>query len=929
MTSAGLPQGGLAATLVGREREVALIDAFLDSAVGGGAASVVRGEPGVGKTVLLEVAAEAAAARGMRVLRGSGVEFEAGVSYSGLNQLLLPVNAEFSRLRDGERDALTVALGLGAGVAPEPLVVCNATLALLRALASEQPVLVVVDDVHWLDRASALVLGFAARRLAGTRIGLLAASRTGVEAFFDRGGMDQHEVQPLDSSAAASLVDSRFPSMASHVRGRLLAEALGNPLALLELPGALTGPQRAAQRALPALLPLTRRLQALFASRLTDLPEKTRQLLLLAILDGSGDLRILRAAGSGDAWLDGLVPAERAQLVYVDESTARIAFRHPLIRSAVVEMSSRDERRRAHLDLAELLADHPERRAWHLAEAAVEPDEEVAALLEQAAHRILQRGDAVGAIAALTRAADLSPTGAGRARRLAEAAYVGAEVAGELRSASALLEDARQADPQHGDSLPAAGAAVYLLINGDGDVSTAHRLLVGAIETGAHGYDAGDEDLVEALHNLLLLCWFGGRPELWEPFYAALARLQPGPPHLLSVLSRTFPDPVRTAAAALDDFEDVVATLRDERDPTRIMRAGTASVYVDRLGDSREGAWRLVQQGREGGPARRHLGSLMHLCLDDFVTGQWDEAQRLADEGMAVCDAHGYRFFAWYFLYHQAILAAVRGDGEASQALADRITRWAVPRGVHSAELFAHHPRVLVAMGRGDFEAAYRHATALSPAGTLASHVPHALWVAFDVVEAAMRTDRRLEASAHVSAMRDANVAAISPRLALLQLGSAAVAAPDDAAPALFEQALAVPNAERWQFEAARIRLCYGERLRRARATTEARTQLARAAEVFQSLGAHPWTARAGNELRATGQSSRRPAGPLQDELTAQEREIALLAAGGLSNKQIGERLFLSHRTVGAHLYRIFPKLGITSRAALRDALEGEEGSAR
>jgi DNA-binding CsgD family transcriptional regulator len=929
VTGADLSGGGVAATLVGRGREMALIDAFLDRSAVAGAAGVVRGEPGVGKTVLLDIAAEAGVARGMRVLRGSGVEFEAGVSYSSLNQILLTANAEFARLSGDELDALTVALGFGAGSAPDSLVVCNATLALLQALAIDQPVLVIVDDLHWLDRASALTLGFVARRLAGSRIGLLAASRTGVETFFDRGGMEELEIAPLDEAAAASLVDSRFPTMAAHVRGRLLSEARGNPLALLELPGALTGPQRAARRALPAVLPLTRRLQALFASRLTDLPDATREVLLLIVLDGTGDLRILRAVRGGDSRLDALVPAERAQLVYVDESTARIAFRHPLIRSAVVELSTHGERRRAHHRLAELLADQPERRAWHLAEATVEPSEPVAALLEQAAHRILQRGDAVGSIAALTRAADLSPSAADRARRLAEAAYIGAEVAGELTSASALLEDARQADPQHGDSLPAAGAAVFLLINGDGDVSTAHRLLVGAIETGAHGYDADDESLIEALHNLLLLCWFGGRPELWEPFDAALAQLKPRPPQLLSVLSRTFPDPVRTAAAALDDVEAMVATLRDERDPTRIMRIGTASVYVDRLADSREPAWRLVEQGREGGPARRHLGSLMHLCLDGFITGQWEEAQRLADEGMAVCDAHGYRFFAWYFLYHQGILAAVRGEDPVAQALADRITRWAVPRGVHSAELFAHHPRVLAAMGRGDFEEAYRHAIALSPAGVLASHVPHALWVAFDLVEAAVRTDRRVEAAAHVSAMVDANVAAISPRLAMLQHGCAAVAAADDAALDLFEQALAVPGADRWPFEMARIRLCYGERLRRTRATTEARTQLAEALEVFQRLGAHPWTSRAGGELRATGQSTRRVVGPLHDDLTAQEREIALLAAGGMSNKQIGERLFLSHRTVGAHLYRIFPKLGITSRAALRDALAGEEGSVR
>jgi DNA-binding CsgD family transcriptional regulator len=351
------------------------------------------------------------------------------------------------------------------------------------------------------------------------------------------------------------------------------------------------------------------------------------------------------------------------------------------------------------------------------------------------------------------------------------------------------------------------------------------------------------------------------------------------------------------------------------------MRFGTASVYVDRLGDAREGAWRLVKQGREGGPARRHLGSLQHLCLDDFLTGRWDEGEQLADEGLAVCEAHGYRFFAWYFLYQKAILAAVRGEQGASLALADRITRWATPRGVRSAVLFADHARTLSALGRGDYEEAYQRASFLSPAGTLASHIPHALWVTLDMVEATMRTGRQHEAAAHVKAMTEADVASISPRMALLTAGCAGIAAADRSANEHFECALSTPGADHWPFEFARVQLAYGECLRRSRAASGSRRYLTGAEETFERLGARPWAARARNELRASGPTKPRADAYDRDELTSQEREIALLAAEGLTSKQIAQRLFISPRTVSTHLYRLFPKLGVTSRAGLRDAL--------
>ena len=377
-----------AAALTGRDGDLDVVRMFLDDASVSGAALLLTGEPGVGKTALLDAAHGAATAARARVLRAAGVEFEADVSFSGLNQVLLPLGEELAELSATYRDALKVALGLIAGPPSDRLVISNAALALLRQAAEAGPLLVILDDLPWLDRASALVLGFVARRLDGSRVGFLAAARTGAETCFDRGGLPAHEVRPLDSVAAADLISASFPDLAPAVSQRVLAEAQGNPLALLELPLALNGAQRRALAALPPILPLSGRLQALFTSRASDLPAPTRYLLLLAALEGSGDLAVLQAAAAGQREIDDLAPAEQAGLVYVQEDTGRLAFRHPLIRSAVYYGAPFARRQQVHACLARAAGPaEPDQRAWHLAHAVTGPDEKVAAELERAGER--------------------------------------------------------------------------------------------------------------------------------------------------------------------------------------------------------------------------------------------------------------------------------------------------------------------------------------------------------------------------------------------------------------------------------------------------------------------------------------------------------------------------------------------------------------
>ncbi|MGH2446633.1 MAG: ATP-binding protein [Candidatus Limnocylindria bacterium] len=904
--------------LVGRDAELDRLRAFLTTARTDGGALLVTGEPGVGKTELLDAASESASAAGTRILHAAGIQFESGMSFSGLNQVLLPLLDALPQLPAVHRDALNVALGFADGAPPSRLVVSNAALVLLRKAGTARPLIVIIDDLPWLDRASAGVLSFVARRLDGSQVGLLGASRTGEEDFFDHVGLPELEVLRLDEVAASQLLDTRFPDLGPTVRERILAEAQGNPLALLELPVGLSAGMRASAKALPSSLPLSRRLQALFRTRITELPPRTRQLLLLMALDGTGDVRVMEAGAPTNAGFRDLAPAERVRLAYLDETTHRLAFHHPLIRSAVVDLSQAEERRTAHRALAEMWADQPVRRAWHLAEATVEPDEAVAAELEAAAGRILARGDAVGCVKALTRSSELSPRSADRRRRLAAAAYIGADVAGDLGNASQVLADLRRGDTELEGSLQAAIAASTFLLMADGDITTAHRLLVRAIENRGHAEDVADPLLDEALNTLMMVCYYGGGGDLWQPFHE-IARAERAPLAAIQH-SKTYADPARAALRDVARLEASIAALAQESDPTHIVRTAISTVYIDRMGGCREALWRVVQDARQGGAVASGLNALIVLAYDDWFTGDWDESDELLNEAVRLADSLGYGLLAWPAKLVLALIASARGDDHRTQEF-DAVLEWAGPRGFGAVEWYACQATGLAALGRGDFEEAYQQASRISPPGTLASHVPHALTVLLDVVEAAVRTGREAEAAAHVAAMHEANLAQLSSRLALVVGASAAMTAPNDTGLELFQATLAIPGIDRWQFDLARVRLAYGERLRRSRAMTDARVQLNAAFVIFERLGARPWVDRTTAELRATGQNKPRAGEDVLDRLTPQELEIVTLAASGQTNKQIAERLFLSHRTVGGHLHRAFPKLGVATRGALRDAL--------
>lgn len=913
--------------LLRRDGDVGRVEQYVASLATAGSVLLVTGEPGVGKSVLLDVAEGLADGRA-RVLRCAGSEFEGEVAYSSLNQALRPLRKEIRRLEETPRSALQVALGLSVASPQEPLVVANAVLELLEQVAADRPVVILVDDAQWLDRATAFALAFVGRRLAGVRVGLLAAARSGADTVFHALPAARHELLPLDDRAAAELLAARFPALDPRRRARLVAEARGNPLALLELPVRLTGADDPGAGDLPATLPLTERLQAVFAARFEELARPTREILLLAALEGTGRLDVLQSAADARGDPESLGSAERAQLLVVDDATRSVRFRRPLVRAAVVGASTHAERRRAHQALAAVLADEPDRHVLHLAAAAAGPDAAVASLLEQAARRSLRRGDGIGAVTTLVRAADLSPLTPDRSRRLAEAAFIGASLSGKLDSIAPLLEGARSADATPDTRLYATLAAAKLLFDGGGSIEAAHRMLVSGIDAHTGTWDQHDLAVEAALGLLLSMSAFLLTPEAWQPLRAGMTRLRQPSVELLLLTDLTC-DPARASAASLRRLRAELADLADEHDPWRVVKLCAAGMHVDGRLAGPEPLLRILRRSADEDVAPvMIIHAHFWLAAHYYGTGEWPLAHRHLDEGLRLCATFECVAEKWLLHDLRILLAASEGDDELVAALHEEAVGWAGPRRAQGVLQAMHRAAGLSALGRGDHETAFRRFALITPPGVLAPYASRALTTCMDLVEAAVRSGRRTEAAAHVAALEEGRIAAISPRLAMLVAAAAAWADEDDAAAvAAFERALALPEVDQWPFDHARVQLALGERLRRAGAMSHARIPLRRAAGTFERLGARPWAERARTELLATGETRAGQGNGNHAQLTAQERQVAELAASGLTNREIGARLYLSHRTVGSHLHHVFPKLGITSRAALRDALNRTPGA--
>lgn len=800
----------------------------------------------------------------------------------------------------------------------------NRLLHWLSDASESEPVLLLVDDADQMDEHSSTVLAFVGRRLASTRAGLLATATSG-KSDLPRRGIPELLLEPLAAGEALHLLNSCSPDLAPQVALRVLENAEGNPLVITELTRVLTRRQQLGLDPLPTVLPLTEKLRAIYGPTVQALSPACRDMLVLAAAAWSGDLHALTASHKrslglasegGAATSPPMLEAEQHGLIQVTGSDLPIQFQHPMWLNAVLDSASADGIRRAHQLLAAALDDQ-DRRMGHLASTIAGADVQVAGTMEQAAYRAAARGDARWAVDAMVRAAELSRTPSAKSARLAAAARLQASVPGDLNDAAALLADASGT----GSTMSSAATSAQLLLAQGAQLEEIRRVLVGALESPDGIAEPDDPAMLAVFELLFYVCLLLARPEPWETYERLVRDRRPRMSPGLSVLMSILPDVTRTSAAALSRLDVAIDHLPNVVDASEIVKIGIAAFHVDRLADCRAALSQVAAVARAGRSRSVGVQAMLRLALDECMTGQLADSVLLADEGLQLSRELGHDELAWPFQLCLALVAALRGDLADVERLTGTMAAWAIRRGVLLVEHHCAHVRGLAAVGQQDFDAAYQHATSISPPGTISGTNPLSIWAALDVVEAAQRTGRHREAHAHATALAEAGIASLSPRLALRVAAAAAIVAPDSAAPELFEYALGLRQVDRWPFERARVELAYGELLHRLRQPSAAQTHLATAYDTFRRLQTRPWARRAAEQMRATGLPMPAEQRSSTVTLTGRDLEIATLAASGLSNQEIGARLFLSPRTVGSRLYRIFPKLGISSRAALRDAL--------
>ncbi|GAA3722806.1 LuxR family transcriptional regulator [Terrabacter ginsenosidimutans] len=935
-----------------------MLEELLEEIPERGGSLCLEGPAGLGKTSLLDWAGQAAAARGFEVWRAEGTQSEQDIPLAALGQLLTPVRDLTAQLPPEMRAGLDVALGFETAAPARIDAVADALGELLRRV--DGPVLLLVDDLQWLDAESAQVLTSSILAARTPGVGLLAARRpqpSAVRLPMPAGAWPVRRLRPLGGVLGRALVRRVSPAVSPPVLASLVTVAAGNPLALVELPAAMSEAELSGSALSADAVPLSPRLERLHSEQILELPSAARQVLLLAALDdGHADL----TTDLGEEERAGLIAAEEHGLIRTDARTGAIRFRHPLIGPTVLRLSTSSARRAAHLVLAHHLKTHDDRYAWHLAASALGPDEDVAALLESAAERALRRGRPDLSIQSYLLAAQLSPSLAGRARRLTRAASVGAGSLGSMQEASRLLAQAQQVHPAVLATVPAATVAAHVLMSTSGELANAQRVLTPAIAlalqqmTGHVTGPATDpvtgpatdlvagpvtdragsradtsvalsgsvnrDEVAEALHHLLNLCLYACDERTWATFHTVVAGVDLAEFPDLELCIDTLADPVRTASRALPRLDAALAGLDEHTDANRIGRLAMAGFYLDRVEEVRALLLRQAKDAQSGGPVGPGILALSLLSIQCIKTGHWAEAERWARAGMALCEQSGHLLYTAPFEFSVAMLAAGRADSEAVARTCSHLLGWALPRGIRIAQVYAAHAQTILFLGAGDFDRAYREVTSVCQPGTFEPHMAWTIWMSLDLVEAAVLSQHPKEAAAHVDAMHGHDLGALSSRCALVVAGATAIAATAFDRD-LFEAALAVPDAGRWPFDLARIELRYGQGLRRARFTSEARRHLEEALAAFERLSAHGWAAQARTELLATRPIKSVHASGGTGTLTAQERVVAHLAATGMANKAIASRLQISPRTVGAHLRNIFGKLGVRTRASLADAL--------
>jgi DNA-binding CsgD family transcriptional regulator len=909
-----------AVKLTDRRAECGVLDEFLDAVRAGESRSlVVHGEAGAGKTALLEYLTERAA--DCRVAGVTGVQSEMELAFAALHQLCAPLLDRLEALPAPQREALQITFGLIPGPVPDRLLVGLAMLGLLSEVAAERPLLCLVDDAQWLDRASAQILAFVARRLGAESVALVFGARA---MGADLAGLPELVVGGLGKSHARALLDAVLAGpIDARVRDQIVAETGGNPLALLELPWGLTAAELAGGFGLPDALRLPGSVEESFRRRIDDLPDQTRRLLLLAAADPTGDpVLVWRAAGRLGIAAAAARPAIQAGLA---EFGGAVQFRHPLVRSAAYQSGSTPERQEIHRALAEATDPQvdPDRRAWHRAQATQDPDEDIASDLERSAGRAQARGGLAAAAAFLERSALLTPDPATRAGRALDAAQAMAQ-AGGFGAALDLLARAEAGTLSELQQARADLVRAQLTFATSGSSAAALLLL-----KAARRLVPLDDGLArETYMDALVAAFFAGRlaspggSVLDVAIAAGTAPASPHPPRpsdlLLDGLAARFN---RGYAAGVPILRRALQAFRNAMPAdARLRRLSLACGAAFHIWDDE--SWvtlsdRYVRLAREAGALSELPLALPQRIYVLLFSGELSAAASEAEEMQTIIEATGSNIAP----YGALALAAFRGREAEASALTEAILRDAPPRGEGFAISAVGWAGAVLNNGLG------RYAEALAAARRASENHPElgqSNWAMAELIEAAARSGMTETAAGAYRRLAEMTSASGTEWGLGIQARSHALLTEGDEAERLYREAIERLGRTRLRVELARAHLLYGEWLRRERRRGDARAPLRTAHDMLRAMGTEAFAERARRELGATGETARKRTVATRIELTVQEAQIARLARDGLSNPEIGTRLFLSPRTVQYHLGKVFTKLDITSRSQLHRNLPSD-----
>jgi DNA-binding CsgD family transcriptional regulator/tetratricopeptide (TPR) repeat protein len=912
-TRQGQPGIG-ASRLIGRDAELAELENALAEVADRGGALFLTGAAGIGKTSLLDAATTRARSRGYKVLTVTGLESEADLPFAALHQLLQTVLPSFGALPGPQKNALLTAFGMRAGAPPEVFLVGLATLSLMDEVAGKDPLVVIADDFQWLDLATSSILNFVARRLESTHILLIAGLREPSPTTGSRQLPEIH-IGPLSASASAELLKSVAPDLDVQTRRLILDEALGNPLALLELPGAFRLQGTDGREGALRSVPLTDRLERTFSAHARQLPELTQAALLLIALDRdptvSDVLEATRKQSGEQVTVDVLQPALDAGLISVVGSAVR--YRHPLMRSALDQAATAGERRSAHLAFAEVVTD-PDRRTWHRAKAVLGEDEPTAADLEATAGRAKDRGATATALGGLELAASLTPPGPDKARRLLAAAELAFQL-GDPPAVGRLVDAAMKVDLSPHDVARMTWLREIFHDGAPGDPNAIARLVGIAREAAA----AGDRNLsLNLLQGAALRCWWADPGAAAKKLVIDAVEEIGGDvldPRALEILALAAPvDAASRIATRVREADQI-----DDVDPARTQILAFAAYAA---GD-RAKAIELMDRAAPVLRAQGRLGLLAQLLAvrgwAGINTGQLRDAVRFTEEANHLAIETRQPIWTAISMLGLAALSGLQGEEGAAEQLIAEATEPVASLGLSIVAAKAEFARGVTHFTAGRHSEAFDHFKRMFDPHGPAFHEVVAQAAAPYIIECAVRAGRNDEADRMMTLL-----VALGKRTpaTLVHIGlrfARPLLANESEAQDLYE--LALDAEPKWPFDFARLEMSYGSWLRRQRRITESRPHLRAARDMFDSLGVQPWADKARAELRASGEKIPEPVRAPRLPLSPQELQIAQMAASGLSNREIADRLFLSHRTVGAHLYRVYPKLGIASRSELAGVL--------